>query len=44
MSGFLATRHPHAPDPQQRRIRLAERDREARELEWQNRLRILPLL
>lgn len=43
MSAFIS-RHPQAPDPERRRIRLAERDREQREQEWQRRLQILPFL
>ncbi|EIC08189.1 MULTISPECIES: hypothetical protein [unclassified Microbacterium] len=34
----------HASDPERRRIRLAEREREQRELEWQRRRQILPYL
>jgi hypothetical protein len=34
----------HASDPERRRIRLAERERGQRELEWQRRRRILPYL
>ncbi len=34
----------HANDPERRRILLAEREREQRELEWQRRRQILPYL
>ncbi|WP_431800980.1 hypothetical protein [Microbacterium sp. bgisy203] len=43
MSGYFATRHPHAPDPDRRRIRLSQRERDAREQDWQLRRMILPL-
>ncbi|MFT3799326.1 hypothetical protein [Microbacterium sp.] len=35
---------PHAADPERRRIRLAQRDRELREREWQRRMQIIPFL
>lgn len=41
---LFASSHPLAADPERRRIRLAQREREQREQDWQRRLQILPYL
>lgn len=42
MPAFFAPRHPQSSHAENRRIRLAERERLAREQDWQNRRNILP--